>query len=188
MGNHPLTVDIHNFKFSSVFRAAWHSSFHSSSFLIDCIVMKDTGRGQEEEESSKLPSRHKMCFGLQLMKLFYYLNYSLILWLDLLWNGVITHICPIGLHLSSQGRFILAGWKQCQWFFLFKAAIGTLAECLMPCFQRKETCYNLRKCFYNLSYADVGVYICIYIHILNMLYTCVYIHIHKYTFQKPVTF
>lgn len=97
------------------------------------------------------------------MKLFYYSNCSLILWLDLLWNGVITHICPIGLQLSSQGKFILADWKQCQWFsFLFKAAIGTLAEFLMVCFQRKETCYNLGKCFYHLRYVDVDMYVNIY--------------------------
>lgn len=44
MCKHPLTVDIHNFKFSLVFRAAWHPSFGSSSFLIDYIVMKGTGR------------------------------------------------------------------------------------------------------------------------------------------------
>lgn len=116
MCKHPLNADIHNFKFSLVFRASWHPGFDSSSFLIDYIVMKGRGREQEEEKSSESPSRHKMCFDLQLMKLFYYSNYTLVSWLDLLWNEVITHICPIGLHLSSWGGFILAGWKQCQWF------------------------------------------------------------------------
>lgn len=187
MYNHPLNADIHNFKFSLVFRASWHPSFDSSSFLIDNIVMKGTGRGQEEEESSKSPSRHKMCFALQLMKLFYYSNCTLVSWLDLLWNEVITHICPIGLHLSSRGGFILAGWKQCQWFpFLFKAAFGTLAECLMVCVQRKGTCHKLEKYFFNLKYVAVDLYVhiytyCLYVFIYTWyMYVCMNVHIYMY--------
>lgn len=125
-----------------------------------------------------------MCFDLQLMKHFYYSNYSLILWLDLHWNGVITYICPIGLHLRSQGRFILAGWKVCQWFFfLFKAAIGTLVECLMFCLQRKETCYKLGRMHIQSWICRCRwIYMCICAHTMYM-YMHMYVYVYAYILQ-----
>lgn len=56
MCNHPLNADIHNFKFSLVFRASWHPSFDSSSFLIDYTVMTGTGREPKKKKAqNRLP-------------------------------------------------------------------------------------------------------------------------------------
>ena len=60
---------------------------------------------------------------------------------------------------QQSGWVYFGGLETMSVLFFFKAAIGTLAECLMFCFQRKETCYNLGKCFYNLRYVDIYVYI-----------------------------
>lgn len=111
-----------------------------------------------------MPSRHKMCFDLQLMKLF--------LLLKLLLNIVAGFTLEWGYHThtshwspSQQSGWVYFGGLETTSVvhFLFKAAIGTLAECLMVCFQRKKTpCYKFGKCFYNLRYANVRVWIFIH--------------------------
>lgn len=64
--------------------------------------------------------------------------------------------------------------------FLFKAAFGTLAECLIVCVQRKGTCHELEKYFFKLRYVDVDLYVHIYtcyLYVYVFIYTC-YIYLY----------
>lgn len=99
-----------------------------------------------------------MCFVLQLMQRFllHKLLLNTVAGFTLEW-GYHTHMSPWSP--SQQSGWVYFGGLETMSVvhFLFKAAIGTLAECLKVCFQRKETSYNLGKRFYNLWYADVDV-------------------------------
>lgn len=68
--------------------------------------------------------------------------------------------------------------------FLFKAAFGTLAECLMVCVQRKGTCHKLEKYFFNLRCVDVDLFVHIYtcyLYVYVFIYTC-YICVYIYMY------
>lgn len=72
--------------------------------------------------------------------------------------------------------------------FLFKAAFGTLAECLMVCVQRKGTWHKLGKYFYILRYVHlyVHIYTCYLYVFIYTCYICVGVCMHTYicSFQK----
>lgn len=84
------------------------------------------------------------------------------------------------VYISQQSGWVYVGGVETSAvLFLFRAAIGTLADYLMVCFQRKESCYNLGKCFYNLKSVDVDIYV--YTHVLYV-FICIYIHISMYVY------
>lgn len=112
-----------------------------------------------------------MFFDLHLMKLF--------LLLKLLLNIVVEFTLEWGYrtHLSHRSTSQQSG---CIYFgrlevmsvvlFLFKAAIGTLAEYLMFCFQRKEMLQFRKNVLSRCGY----IYICIYaLYIFICIYLCI---------------
>lgn len=186
MCNHPLNADIHNFRFSLVFRASWHPGFDSSSFLIDYIVMK--GRGRVEEGSRKKKKAQNLLPGIKYVSIYsnetfllFKLHLSLVVGFTLEW-GYHTHMSHWSP--SQQLGWVYFGRLETMSVvpFLFKAAFGTLAECLMVCVQRKGTCHELEKYFFKLRYVDVDLYVCIYtcyLYVYVFIYTC-YIYIYVY--------
>lgn len=88
-----------------------------------------------------------------------------------------TYVPLVYISEVRVGLFWQAG-RYVSGSFFFKAAIGTLVECLMFCLQRKEICYKLgRMHIQSWIYRCRWIYMCICAHTMYM-----YMHVYVYAY------